>query len=137
MTTTATFPAAEYGTPWLWVTAADGVVYQVDGATGEVAGVVEVGGAPAFPAVGHGGRWVSDCDASLVDLISPGSAELVASIPVAGCPSEPAPGLGLVLVLARDRGTVVGIDPVSLEVVGDLLTVGNKAPAPLRRLPLH
>jgi hypothetical protein len=110
-TTTTLPPVAEWGDPWLWLLGVGGTLYEVDGTTGEVAATVDVGENLSAMALGPGGIWVSECEADLVHLIAPGSAEVVASVPVEGCPADLVALGGEMLVLSRDRGRLFRIDP--------------------------
>jgi hypothetical protein len=122
--TTSTVPAPEDTSPILWVTGTTsdqmGRVLKIDGATGEVLDVLEVGVRPRQMAFGAGAMWVTDCYPSLVYRIDPETLTLEATIETRGCPSDIVVADGRVLVATTQEPGMSRIDPETNMVVDTL-----------------
>ena len=123
-TTTTTVPTAVDETPIVWVTGTteegEGRIAKVDGGTGEVLGVLEIGDRPRQMAFGAGALWVTDCLVDRVYRIDPGTLTLQATIATAACPSDIVVADGRVLVATTREPGLSRIDPAINTVAGTM-----------------
>lgn len=113
-------PPPDSATPMLWVAGTadgEGRVAKVDGASGEIVALIEVGERPRQMALGLGALWVADCPGNRVYRIDPGTSTAVAEIETAGCPTDILVAERRVLVTTSLEPGLSVIDPDTNRIV--------------------